>query len=130
MKNAMKVTGQWCVKMSFLLLLLVPASIGVAVASVMPMAPATSITGCQDPGNLTVTARGTGSISFAWDGDSEATSYQVSYLRISDNATGSMTTSSTTANLGGLTAGYYRFTFTVVYPDKTYVFIITDDLIM
>jgi len=126
MTNAMKVTGQWCVKMSFLLLLLVSAATSdLSAACIVPTEPEV---GCPTP-SVTRTGRGSGSISYSWG--SSGTSYQVYYVRLADGYTSSvMTTSSTSMTIPGLAPGYYRFYFATNCEGETSDYVITDDLII
>ncbi len=126
MKNAMKVTGQWCVKLSFLLLLLVSSASHVAATSIVPTEPED---GCPTPTSLSRTAVTSSSISFSWG--STGTSYQVYYVRVADGYTSSvMTTSSTSMTIPGLTSGAYKFYFATVCEDGTSDYIIVEDLVM
>ena len=127
----MKKSGQWCFKLSFLLLLLVPATIGVSAASVVPTEPTVSGLGCPEPGSLTRTGTGSGWIAYSWSGPGGATGYQVYYVRLADSYTSSvMSTGSPAMNISGLAAGYYRFYFATVCADGTSDYVVIDDLIM
>ncbi len=131
MNNLMKVSGQWCVKLSFLLLLMLPASIGVSVASVMPTTPVAAVMGCDDPSGITKTGQWSHGISFSWTGESGAIGYKVYYVRLSDNYTSSViTTGSTSISFSGLDKGDYHFFFATEFVDRTSDYVVVEDLIM
>lgn len=126
MKNEFKQRCQLLVKLSILLLLLVPAVPGIS-SNVTPMA--TELV-CPTP-NVSKTGQGSGSISFAWGPVSGAASYNMWYVRKDDNTSSSVF--NTTANsiaYTGLNAGNYRFYFYTVCEDGSSEYVIIDETII
>jgi hypothetical protein len=123
MKNEFKQRCQLLVKLSFLLLLLVPAVPGIS-SNVTPVA--TEIT-CPTP-NVSKTGQGSGSISFGWGPVSGASSYNVWYVRKDNNTSSSVfNTTANSITFSGLDAGNYRFYFSTVCEDGSSEYIIIEE---
>ena len=122
MKNAFKTTWQGCIKMCFLLILLVPVTTGVS-ASPAPLN--------YPPPTVSVSGRGPNAIAFTWGAVSGAVSYEVWYVKVSTGNTSAVfNTSNTNFSFSGLPAGEYEFYFTSVFEEKTSDYVIVDDLII
>jgi len=103
MKNALK-RGRWSAFMTVLLLALLAQvfqSYSSPVQSEMECL-------CKDPYNLSITNRGSGAISFAWNAAGSPDSFEVWYYRREDNYTSQpVTTTNLNHTFSGLSAGTY-----------------------
>ena len=122
MRNASKISWQLLFNACLLLAFLVPVQIGQASE------PVTSLL-CPGP-NVSITARSSGSVSFAWDAVSGALSYKVWYHRQEDSYTsGEFTTGGTSISFSDLPTGTYTFYFASVCTGGLSDIIIIDILI-
>ena len=120
----MKKGWQGCITLGLWLLLFLPVTIGVSAA------PVSGIT-CPTPTGMSVTAKTSGSVSFAWNTMSGASGYQVYYVRLSDSSTSSvMTTGSPAITVSGLAPGTYRFYFATVCDSGTSDYVVIDETVI
>ena len=72
----------------------------------------TPICGCEAVANVQITGQGSGSISFSWQGDYDATEYKLWYQRQSDSYTSApVFITASSYSFSGLAAGNYSFYF-------------------
>lgn len=126
MKNEFKQRCQLFVKLSFLLLLLVPAAAGIS----SNVTPVTTELACPTP-NVSKTGQGSGSVSFSWGPVSGAASYNVWYVRKDNNTNSSVfNTTAAAITFSGLDAGNYRFYFCTVCADGSSEYVVIDDVVI
>ncbi|MEI6410570.1 MAG: hypothetical protein WCR52_14365 [Bacteroidota bacterium] len=126
MKNEIKQGFQLVLKLTIVLLLLVPAVPGIS-SNVTPVATELA---CPTP-NVSKTGQGSGSISFAWGPVSGAASYNVWYVRKDNNTSSAVFNTATNSfTFSGLEAGNYRFYFSTVCADGSSEYVIIDELVI
>lgn len=124
MKNAGKKNGLTSFIVIFALALLTAATSGFIVR------PAAGDVSCAPP-QATVSDQSSGSVTFTWEAQASAISYQVYYTREEDNYTSSpVTTGNTYISFTNLPSGTYDFYFRTNCDRESSDYIILDDLIM
>ncbi len=123
MKNGIKNSWQWYFKLCLLLTLLVPVTIGVNATATRPLN--------YEAPSVTQTGQTSSSASFAWGAVSEATGYEVKYVRRQNNYTSPvMSTGNTDITVSQLQWGTYKFYFRAVFEGGVSDYVIIDDLII
>lgn len=120
----MKKGWQGCITLGLWLLLFLPTTSDVSAADAIRLT-------CPTPTGMSVTAKTSSSVSFAWNTMSGASGYQVYYVRLADSSTSSvMTTGSPAITVSGLAPGTYRFYFATVCDSGTSDYVVLDDIVI
>ena len=114
-----------CIKLCLWLFLLLPVTTGVTAEPITPNGS------CSEPSGIAVTGKTSSAVSFAWFSVGGATSYQVYWVRLSDNTSSSvMTTSASAITVSGLSPGTYRFYFATVCAEGTSDYVVPDEVVI
>ncbi len=123
MKNKVKMVWQQGAQICLLVLLLLPAGVGLSASSL-------HITSGEPA--VTLASQTSNSATFSWAAVAEASSYQSYYVRAENGYTsGVVGTTATSLTHSGLVSGTYKFYFRSVLKDGSYSsYIIIDEIVI